>query len=676
MGPIWISRRIKFAARARLGVTQRRCPVSTWSARPLADFLHNDIPSDPVEYMRFRQDGGDRLLFQNPPSPDLLTSISQGQAVAQADALLRGTWIYFGAIPVEAGFPPYWHRNPLSGEQAPSDRHWANIDDFSFGDIKLIWEASRFSPVYALVRAYALTHDEKYPKAFWYLIEDWAAHNAPQAGPNWKCGQEAAFRLMTWCFGLYAFQHSLQTTPERISNLAAMIAVTAERIEANIDYALSQNNNHGISEAVGLFTVGFLFPEFRRAESWLTRGRELLESQARTQIYDDGAYVQHSMNYHRVMLHDYVWAMCLGEVKGAPFSEALYTRLLRSTEFLDAMTDPETGHVPNYGNNDGTQVLPLAECEYADFRPVLQASYYLCSRQRRFAPGPWDEPLVWLFGESALTSSMLPAEQHVISPSSGYYIMKGGESWAMIRCAEYCDRPAHADQLHVDLWWRGLNLAIDSGTYHYNAPPPWDTTFSGTAAHNTIAVDDQDQMRRFSRFLWLDWAKGQEIEHKKEGDFELWAGEHDGYRRLGVMHRREVERNRDSWTIRDQLFGRGEHTVRLHWLLADFTYEIDFGTGVIQLNTPKGSVQLHIEASAPSQLSMVRAGVNIAGAESGEEFLTRGWTSPTYASKVPAISLALEVSGKLPIYFESRFEFADRREHSHELEASTAEVRE
>ena len=584
--------------------------------------------------------------------------------------------MYFGSIPVDGGFPPNWHVNRFTGEQAPSDRHWADIDDFSFGDIKLIWEASRFSPVYALVRAYVLTGNEEYPKAFWVLVEDWAQHNPPQLGPNWKCGQEAAFRLMAWCFGLHGFQDSPQSTPERIGNLTAMIAVTCERIEANIDYALSQNNNHGISEAVGLFTVGILFPEFRQAESWLARGRDLLESQARTQIYDDGAYVQHSMNYHRVMLHDYLWAMRLGETNAAPFSEALYGRLLRSTEFLDAVTDPVSGRVPNYGNNDGTQVLPLTDCEYGDFRPTLQALYYLCSRQRRFAPGPWDEGLIWLFRETALAAPMRPSKQRTMLTSSGYYLMNGRESWAMIRCADYHDRPAHADQLHLDLWWRGLNVAIDSGTYHYNAPPPWETVFTGTAAHNTITVDGEDQMRRFSRFLWLDWANGTQIEHRREGESESWAGEHNGYRRLGVTHRRQVERQGNTWTIRDSIVGRGKHSVRLHWLLQDFPYELDPETGTISLNAPEAVVQIQTKSSNPARFSLVRGGEKIAGQPAGEEVNVRGWVSQTYASKVPAISLALEASGTLPICFETKFEFVPEGSQLRDIEASPAEVSE
>jgi asparagine synthase (glutamine-hydrolysing) len=654
---------------------QRRLPVCKWSERPLAGFLRDDVPCDPVQYMRFRQSRAGGFLFQALPSASLLTSVSEAQAVAQADALLRGTWVYFGAIPVKAGFPPNWHRNPLTGEQAPGDRHWADIDDFSFGDIKLIWEASRFTSVYALVRAYALIRDEKYPNAFWNLVEDWAAHNPPQTGPNWKCGQEATFRLMAWCFGLHGFLNSSQATPERISHLAAMIAVTAERIEANIEYALSQNNNHGISEAVGLFTVGTLFPEFRRAETWLARGRDLLESQARTQIYDDGAYVQHSTNYHRVMVHDYLWAARLAEINGAPFSEALYKRLLRSTQFLDALTDPVSGKAPNYGNNDGSQVLPLTDCEYADFRSTLQASYYLCSRLRRFPTGPWDEGLIWLFGESALAAPMLPAKQDAISATSGYYLMKGPESWAMIRCAEYRDRPAHADQLHVDLWWRGLNVATDGGTYQYNTFPPWDNAFNSTVAHNTVTIDGQEQMRRFSRFLWLDWAKGRVLRHTKNGGTEVWAGEHDGYRRLSVTHRREVERRGDSWAIRDEMLGGGgEHTVRLHWLLPNFACETDLETGVIRLNTPEGTIQVHTRASSTAQFSLVSSGQYIAGNEVSKDVSTRGWVSQTYAAKTPALSFVVEASGKLPICFETRFEFEAVRKEARDIEASIVDV--
>jgi asparagine synthase (glutamine-hydrolysing) len=653
---------------------QHRLPREEWNRRSLASHLLDGVPLEPAAYSRWREKQAGRFFFDELPHQDLLSRVSQPKALAEAEALLRGRWTYFGMLPVDAGLPPDWHRNPLTGESAPADVHWADISDFAFGDIKLIWEASRFSPVYVLVRAYANTKDDRYPEAFWRLVEDWAERNPPQSGPNWKCGQEAAFRLMAWCFGLYGFADSSQTTPERISMLSKMIAVTAERIEANISYALSQNNNHGISEAVGLFTAGTLFSEFRRAQSWRKQGRELLERQAIRQIYEDGSYVQHSMNYHRVILHDYVWALRLAERNGEPFSSDLYARLRRSSEFLDEMTDPHTGEAPNYGNNDGTLVLPLSDCEYGDFRPTLQALHYLATQQRRFPAGNWDEMMVWLFGAESLHAPMMTGRTpSSLSIGSGYYLLRGPESWCMIRCAEYHDRPAQADQLHLDLWWKGLNVVVDSGTYLYNAPPLFDGIFARTSAHNTVTVDGRDQMLKFSRFLWLNWAQRLEVQYEHAQDQEFWHGAHSGYERQGVIHRRSVERRGDTWNIIDNIEGSGCHRASLRWLFPDFP-SIDVAElGLVKLKTQVGYIVVNTTCSAYAEFSLVRAGETVVGTTHPED-ITRGWVSHTYASKQPALSLGLDAEVELPIRFETTFEFVKHSSENLQSQVRFAEV--
>src|SRR6185295_11415525 len=108
-------------------------------------------------------------------------------------------------------------------------------------------------------------------------VEDWRDNNPPQLGANWKCGQEISFRVMAWCFGLYGFLDAQSTTAQCVASLAQMIAISGARIEANLDYALSQHNNHGISEGLGLWTIGSLFPELRSAERWREKGRQVLE---------------------------------------------------------------------------------------------------------------------------------------------------------------------------------------------------------------------------------------------------------------------------------------------------------------------------------------------------------------------------------------------------------------
>ncbi len=182
-----------------------------------------------------------------------------------------------------------------------------------------------------------------------------------------------------------------------------MIAVSGERIEGNIGYALSQRNNHGIIEAVGLWTIGLLFPELRKAEQWREKGRRYLEEQGKSLIYEDGSFSQHSVNYHRLMLHGYLWSLRLGDLNGHAFSDDLKGRVKRAGEWLNHIRDDVTGQVPNYGQNDGALILPLNNCDYLDFRPVVQAANYYFAGERLFEAGSWDEDLLWLFGPDALS---------------------------------------------------------------------------------------------------------------------------------------------------------------------------------------------------------------------------------------------------------------------------------
>jgi hypothetical protein len=60
-----------------------------------------------------------------------------------------------------------------------------------------------------------------------------------------------------------------------------------------------------------------------------------------------------------------------------------------------------------------------------------------------------------------------------------------------------------------------LNIAQDSGTYLYNAEPPWNNIFTSTLLHNTVTINHQEQMQRAGKFLYLHWAQGQLLSHTK-----------------------------------------------------------------------------------------------------------------------------------------------------------------
>ncbi|MBU1274008.1 MAG: heparinase II/III family protein [Proteobacteria bacterium] len=561
---------------------------------------------------------------------------------------MHGRIRFFSGAPQDLGLPLDWHRNALSGQRAPENIHWARLDDFAFGDIKCIWELSRFGFTYPLVRAYWRNGDQRLPEFFWSQVEDWRRCNPPQAGVNWKCGQEISFRIMAWCFGLYGFEGSPASTPRRVAQLVQMMGVFGHRIEANLSYALNQQNNHGTSEAMGLFTLGTLFPEFKAARGWQRLGQSLLEKLGRELIYGDGAFCQHSFGYHRLMLQTYLWALRLGELNHAPFSGSLREHLARSVDFLFQLQDQATGRLPIYGQNDSSNLLPLNNCQPADFRPLLQAMHLCLTGRRLYPAGPWDEDALWLFGPEAL-----PAPAEALRPANlsaregGYYTLRDEQGFAMTRCANFRHRPGHADLLHVDLWWRGENVALDSGTYSYNAQPPWDNPLVGTRYHNTVSVDGQDQMKRFSRFLWMPWPRcvpGPSLA-SPHGHLQYWQGEHHGYSRLHqpVNHLRAlVSLGRGWWLVLDRLQSPGPHVYKLHWLLPDTEYEWSPEAGRLGLQFDKGAYHLCLGVwGASGKASLTRAAPDS----------PRGWQAPHYQHRQPALALELASSGRSVVFW-------------------------
>jgi hypothetical protein len=582
--------------------------------------------------------------------------------LAEAERVLEGRLPFFGRLSLDCGFPPRWFQNPVTGQRVPATQPWTQLRFASeaYGDLKFILEPSRFLFVYPLVRAYILTGDERFPQAFWNAIEDWARSSPPMSGPLWICGQESSLRILAWSFALRAFLNSPATTEERVALLVSMVAAHAWRTAQTLGYARSQRSNHLISEAVGLWTAGTLYPELKSSAAWQKLGAGLLYEAVFDQITSEGVSLQHSFNYQRMVLQLLLWTLRLAEIHSAHLDDGIRARAQSAFDFLRAWVDPTSGHVPNYGSNDGSLILPLALCEYGDYRPLLQLGAAVLNRPA-LNPGPWDEAALWFCGKppNAEKSESPP----VPSIETGYHRLGDANSWALVRAGRYTRRPAQADQLHVDLWWRGLNLARDAGTYLYNGEPPWNNRFSGTAVHNTVTVDRHDQMRRAGRFLWVDWSQADGRSYSSSSCStsngvhpDCFEGEHNGYRRFGVKHRRMVRwLGNVGWVIVDDILGAGEHDVRLHWLLADLPFEVSYCPFQIVLTSQDARFRWSIFASSPGSAAVVRAGKSspsqIGPDIVGADLPLFGWESPTYAELWTAVSLLHHARTRLPLRF-------------------------
>jgi len=653
-GPAWVAYRLRRSVLHRLGWERLRMPAKPWSHWPLARLLRSEVPSEPQAYWEYRQQrcGG---FFFVPSDRSNYSEILRAMDSQTGDPpsnwcqqrleeIASGKIRFFQHHLWETGWPPQWHTNARDNKSAPSGIHFSQIGDFSVGDIKLIWELNRFAFTYDLARIYWRTDDENAPRLFWEAFEDWYKNNPPNLGVNWKCGQEIAFRLMAWCFALWAFWDSKHTTADRVAKLVQALGISAGRIETNIAYALSQNNNHAMTEAVGLCTVGLLFPEFKSSARWCRIGKSVLERTAERLVFDDGGFSQYSANYHRLMLHDYLWVLKLGEINGMIFPESLQQRIQKASDFSLALIDQSSGGVPRFGADDGSLVLPLNECDYWDFRPTAQLASWILNSRKPFSSGPWDEDLLWLSGQEALS-----APQNVEKPAdleaeqAGIYALRSKHSHAVLRSGKYRFRPSDLDLLHVDLWWKGINVAIDPGTYSYNAEGSWgNNPLRATKYHNTVQLDLAKQPQIVGRFLVLPWPES-EVEvltHDPTGQLSTVEAVLNFPRSLHTRakHRRVIMRVLDdNWLILDQVDLQPAGDAQLHWLLCDATYDFDYNERRLSLDLAPGPYHFRwgVLEGQSGDNELIR----------GDQSSPRGWRSPAYWSKVPALSLSQKAHG-------------------------------
>jgi hypothetical protein len=110
-------------------------------------------------------------------------------------------------------------------------------------------------------------------------------------------------------------------------------------------------------------------------------------------------------------------------------------------------------------------------------------------------------------------------------------------------------------------------MLVDPGTFAYHTEAVWRAYFRGTAAHNTVRIDGQDQSQPGGNFMWLRKANAGCSAWEPGVDEDRFEGWHDGYMALDdpVMHRRRIalDKRARAITLEDTLSMKGEHDVEI-----------------------------------------------------------------------------------------------------------------
>ncbi len=529
--------------------------------------------------------------------------------------------------------PPNWFLNPFSGETLKDiSTQWWKIPDFdsSAGDIKLIWEASRMDWVVVFAQR-AKTGETRSLTRLNNWISDWLINNPPYFGYNWKCAQEASIRVINIACAAYILEQ--HKTPSQ--GIIELVKMHLKRIAPTLRYSISQNNNHGTSEAAALFIGGSLLYRsgYNKGKKWMLQGRSLLEERAIKLIEKDGSFSQYSTNYHRLMLDTYSFAeLWRKEFKLEDFSKDLKERLISATLWIHNFVDISSGYVPNIGANDGARLLQLTDSSYKDFRPSVQLAAVLFLNKAAFADTGYHKlHLEWLRIKKPLES--ISQSKNIQFDNGGYAILEMNKTKVFMRYPRFRFRPSHADALHIDVWRNGECIFCDDGTYSYNSQSESDTIFSSTENHNTIMFDDRNQMMKISRFLFGPWLKTNILENINFNDkyVKFKSGYTDSF---NTSHAREILLKQKSLKIIDKVSGFQNH-ASLYWRLDSGGWNLLENSKeiILENNEHRLSIESNVEISSSK--------------------IIKGWKSEFYMQKslIDVLEIKINKSGTISSTF-------------------------
>ena len=529
--------------------------------------------------------------------------------IGKADRILAGRFDLLGLRDLRFGDPIDWQLEPVSGKRAPLV-HWSRLnylDAGVIGDKKIVWELNRHQYFTTLGQAYWLTGDECYAAAFATHLVSWMDRNPPKLGINWASSLEVGFRAISWLWAFQFFKDSAALTPEIFLQALRFLYLHAGHLETYLSTYFSPNT-HLTGEALALFYLGIMLPEFRASGRWRKTGKRILLEQLSRQVQPDGVYFEQSSYYQRYTTDFYLHLLILSRANDEALPIEIEEKLGLLFDHLLYITRPD-GTTPFFGDDDGGRLMMLDQRPANDFRAVLATGASLFQRaDYKYVAGEAAEETLWLLGAQGLAdfdrvAAHQPGEQSKAFPDGGYYVMRDGwtadSNYMLLDCGPHgvdnCGH-AHADALAFDLAARGRTILVDPGTYTYTASQELRDWFRSSPAHNALTVDGESSSVPDGPFSWTSVARVERRAWISGDRFDYFEGKHDGYERLvpPVAHSRAVLfLKQDYWVMLDRVKSEGKHRYDLWFHFAvgaspALQFNDDYGASVQEMGDQAG----------------------------------------------------------------------------------------
>jgi hypothetical protein len=404
---------------------------------------------------------------------------------------------------VDVGSNIQWRRDYRSG--IASGRNYCRripyLDVARVGDHKPIWELNRHQHLVLLAQAYRFTRQQPFLDEIERQLEGWLDDNPFMRGINWTSALEVSFRALSWLWVYHLLGDRLRDSVR--ARVLAGLYQHGRYIEANLSIYFSPNT-HLLGEAVALHALGQLFPQFPGARTWASLGGDVVAQQIMLQVREDGSHFEQSSYYQIYALDMFVFHAVLARV-----TPEYRSRLRAMARYVDALMGPARV-LPFLGDDDGGRFFHPYGSRDRFGRATLATCAILLDEPFRYDDEDVYEQAAWWLGTHRAQQTNARATgttSSILFRNSGVAKMTSGDTHILMDCGPFGTGSAghsHSDSLSIVVRLGTDDVLADAGTYTYVGDVSFRNWFRGSAAHNTVRIDQRNQATASGPFQWID----------------------------------------------------------------------------------------------------------------------------------------------------------------------------
>ena len=460
------------------------------------------------------------------------------------------------------------------------------------------------------------------------LIADWTA--ACPLGESHDAWHPfvVSERLVNWLFAIQLGAPSVEAVPEEIwRSLAVQTIFVGRNLEADV------GGNHLLKNLKAMSVASCVW---RGAAADRLRGRYVaaFDRELARQLLTDGCHYERSPMYHGLVLADTIEVVFALRLGGYHVPESLASSVRLMASYLPTVTHPD-GEIAQFNDSARGEAPRPAQLDAAGYAALNEPRCAQLSVRHALMSAAVTIPPRFRPSSVARTSTEDGGVVRVPAlDGRGVLLMDVGRA-----CPDELPAHAHADFFSFELSIGRRRVIVDAGVGEY-ARGPWRDYDRSTRAHNTLSVDDSDQIECWDSFRVA--RRGNVFDRVVvNGPFlngiSAW---HDGYGRLAdPVHvgRTLVALDDRAWLVIDDLRGTGDHT----W---ESCLHAAPDVEVVRVGPDQACLTLDGQ-----RLGLAWFGVQSVRMIQGQMSPLQGWHAAEFGRRVPVSVLTLKGHGAVPI---------------------------